>query len=141
MSIPVSVDRLAEALADFGAGYLLSASSAGRVKVVTVEPTVVDGALLVTSPGRGTVGNVAGNPQVTLAFPPTEPRGFTLLVDGIAELRGRISGSLRRVPYSTGRRHTATARRPPAVWRTQPTATRRPPAATTATRSPEPLWR
>lgn len=88
MSIPVSVDRLAEALADFGAGYLLSASSAGLVKVVTVEPTVVDGALLVTGPGRGTVGNVAVNPQVTLAFPPIEPRGFTLLVDGIAEQRG-----------------------------------------------------
>jgi Pyridoxamine 5'-phosphate oxidase len=88
MSIPVSLDRLAEALGDFGAGYLLSVSGDGRVKVVTVEPTVADGAVLVAGPGGGTLANLAGNPQVTLAFPPPLPMGFTLLVDGTAEVAG-----------------------------------------------------
>ena len=85
MSIPVSLDRLAETLTDFGAGYLLTASAEGRVKVVTVEPTVAEGGLLVVGPGRGTLGNLAGNPLVTLAFPPAQAKGFTLLVDGTAE--------------------------------------------------------
>ncbi|MCW2794617.1 pyridoxamine 5'-phosphate oxidase family protein [Nocardioides sp.] len=86
MSIPVDVADLAQALEDFGAGYLLSTSSEGRVKAVTVEPDVVEGVLLVTGPGRGSTANIAANPSVTLLFPPREPRGFTLLVDGTARL-------------------------------------------------------
>ena len=88
MSIPVDVADLAQALEDFGAGYLLTVSEASTVKVVTVEPTVTDGVLLAASPGKGTLANLAGNTAVTLVFPPVEPRGFTLLVDGAAEVAG-----------------------------------------------------
>jgi hypothetical protein len=88
MSIPVDVQDLAAALAGFGAGYLLTTGGDGRVKAVTVEPEVVDGVLVVTGPGRGSRRNIAENPVVTVLFPPTEPRGFTLLVDGTAELDG-----------------------------------------------------
>lgn len=88
MSIPVSVDQLAEALGEFGAGYLLTVSPAGRVKVLTVEPSVTDGALLVAGPSGGSAANLAANPQVTLVFPPPQPRGFTLIVDGVAEAVG-----------------------------------------------------
>ncbi|MAS56272.1 pyridoxamine 5'-phosphate oxidase family protein [Nocardioides sp.] len=88
MSIPVDVADLNTALADFGAGYLLSVSTAGRVKAVTVEPRVVDGALHVIGPGRGSVANVQANPQVTVLFPPLAPRGYTLLVDGEASVEG-----------------------------------------------------
>lgn len=87
MSIPVEVGDLARALDDFGAGYLLT-TTGGNVKVVTVEPTVTDGVVLVEGPGKGTVANLAGNAEVTLVFPPREPRGFTLLVDGTAEVTG-----------------------------------------------------
>jgi hypothetical protein len=87
MSIAVDIADLAKALEDFDAGYLLT-TSAGTVKVVTVEPTVTDGALMVEGPGRGTLANLAGNPAVTLVFPPREPRGFTLLVDGTGEVVG-----------------------------------------------------
>ncbi len=87
MSIPVEVADLAKALQDFGAGYLLT-TTGGSVKVVTVEPTVTDGVVLVEAPGKGTVANLADNAAVTLVFPPPEPRGFTLLVDGTAEVRG-----------------------------------------------------
>jgi hypothetical protein len=88
MSIPVDIGDLARALDDFGAGYLATVTNAGTVKVVTVEPSVVDGALVVERPGKGTVANLASNPAVTLVFPPPQPRGFTLLVDGTAEVTG-----------------------------------------------------
>ena len=42
MSIPVAIADLAAAAAEFGAGYLLTASTDGKVKVVTVEPEVRD---------------------------------------------------------------------------------------------------
>lgn len=88
MSIPVDVADLARALADFGAGYLLSTSADGRVKAVTIEPEVVDGALLVTGPGRGSCANVSAQPSVTVLLPPLVPRGYTLLVDGTAQVVG-----------------------------------------------------
>ena len=87
MSIPVEVADLARALEDFGAGYLLT-TTGDTVKVVTVEPTITDGVVLVERPGRGTVANLAANAAVTLVFPPREPKGFTLLVDGTGELAG-----------------------------------------------------
>ncbi len=88
MSIPVPVERLVEALADYGSGYLLSVSADARVKVVTVDPVAGDDVLVVAGPGRGTLGNVAGNAQVTLAFPPRQTHGFTLLVDGTGAVDG-----------------------------------------------------
>jgi hypothetical protein len=88
MSIPVDVADLARALEEFGAGYLLTVSADATVKVVTVEPAVTDGVLVVTSPGKGTLANLAGHTAVTLVFPPPAPRGFTLLVDGTAEVAG-----------------------------------------------------
>lgn len=88
MSIPVDVADLARALQDFGSGYLMTVGESGAVKVVTVDPTVADGVLVVTGPGRGTLANLARTATVTLAFPPPEPRGFTLLVDGTGEVDG-----------------------------------------------------
>lgn len=88
MSIPVDVADLNVALADFGAGYLLTASAEGRVKVVMVEPRVVDGVLRVSSPGRGSGANIALNELVTVLFPPLSQRGYSLLVDGTATLDG-----------------------------------------------------
>jgi Pyridoxamine 5'-phosphate oxidase len=103
MSIPVDVADLEQALADFGAGYLMTVSGQGSVKVVTVEPTVQDGVLVVTDASKGTVANLAGNPQVTLVFPPPLPKGFSLLVDGTAEVAGRdvrvtVSGAVLHRP-------------------------------------------
>jgi hypothetical protein len=87
MSIPVDVADLRTALADFAAGYLMTTTD-GAVKVVTVEPSLVDGALFVVRPGKGTVRNLAANPAVTLVFPPHEEKGFSLLVDGTATVQG-----------------------------------------------------
>ena len=96
MSIPVEVADLARALEGFGAGYLLTVSADGTVKVVTVEPTVSGGEVVVGSPGRGTLANLAANAAVTMVFPPAEAKGFTLLVDGTGTVEGedvRVSPS------------------------------------------------
>ncbi len=88
MSVAVAVADIGKALTDYGAGYLLTTSD-GRVKVVSVEPAMREtGVLVARAPGRGTTANIAANPQVTLVFPPLAQRGFTLLVDGTAELDG-----------------------------------------------------
>lgn len=87
MSIPVDVNDLARTLADFGAGYLLT-TGGGRVKAVSVAPELADGVLLVRGPGRGSCANAAANPVVTALFPPLAAPGFTLLVDGTAEVDG-----------------------------------------------------
>ncbi len=105
MSIPVAVSDLNTALADFGAGYLLSAAPGGRVKAVTVEPRVLDGLLRVSGPGRGSLANVGDNAQVTLLFPPLAQRGYTLLVDGeaVGRGRGRPRHAAERRPAPPGR--------------------------------------
>ena len=50
--------------------------------------TVTDGQVVVVGPGRGTLGNLVRSPAVTLVFPPRQPKGFTLLVDGTGEVSG-----------------------------------------------------
>ncbi|MDO9495571.1 MAG: pyridoxamine 5'-phosphate oxidase [Nocardioides sp.] len=87
MSIPVDVADLDRTLVDFDAGYLLTSSDA-RVKAVSIAPELTDGVLVVRAPGRGSCANVAANPQVTALFPPRAAPGFTLLVDGTAEVDG-----------------------------------------------------
>jgi len=83
MSIPVEMARLAEALQDFGSGYLLTASADGRVKAVTVDPEL-DGGVLRCATSRGSAANLAANPQATLVLWPRQEHGFSLLVDGTA---------------------------------------------------------
>lgn len=83
MSIPVEIPKLAEALADFGAGYLLTASADGRVKAVTVEPDLVGGVLRCPA-SRGSAANLEGNPRATVVFWPRQGHGYSLLIDGTA---------------------------------------------------------
>lgn len=82
MTIPVPVDKLGEALADFAGGYLCTVSGDGRVKVLIVRVLARDGVINVSGPSPGSAANLADNPAATLVFPPTVPGGHTLLVDG-----------------------------------------------------------
>ena len=83
MSIPVRIENLAQALAEYGTGYLLT-NRAGRTKVVTVEPVVSGDRILVHGVGHGSSTNLAENPQCALLFPPAERHGYALLIDGTA---------------------------------------------------------
>ena len=96
MTIPVDVADLPQRLTEFGRGYLLT-SSAGRVKAVSVRAVPDAAGLLVPAPGRGSLANVAANPEVTLLFPPLDDPGLTLLVDGAAAVEG---DDVRVVPAS-----------------------------------------
>ena len=84
MSIVVDLDRLGEQLREHGPGYLLSASPDGRVKAVTVEPFLDGEVLRVPGGSRGTARNLEHTDAVTLLFPPAQPRGYSLIVDGTA---------------------------------------------------------
>ncbi len=79
----MEIAQLAEALAERGAGYLLTSGADGRVKAVTVEPTLRDGVLHCPA-SRGSARNLAAQPAATLLFPPLQARGHTLLIDGTA---------------------------------------------------------
>ncbi|QQS00183.1 MAG: pyridoxamine 5'-phosphate oxidase [Austwickia sp.] len=84
MTIPVPMADLAALLTRYGSAYLISVGADGRAKVITVDPVVEGRVLLVPTPSRGSAANIAANPQVTLAWPPSERHGFTLIVDGTA---------------------------------------------------------
>ena len=91
----VDVKRLAAALTDYPFAYLITVDDGYRVHTVTVEPQLrefPDGPqghearLDVGLIGGRTRKNLADRPDVTLLWPPSKPGGYSLIVDGTAEL-------------------------------------------------------
>jgi hypothetical protein len=94
----VDVKRLAAALPDYPFGYLITVDDGYRVHTVTVEPrlrelqdgpegpegpkALIDVGLI----GGRTRENLADRRDVTLLWPPPEPGGYSLIVDGTAEV-------------------------------------------------------
>jgi hypothetical protein len=87
MSVLVDLADLPERLREFDRGYLLT-SRDGLVKAVSVRAVPDGGDLRIATPGRGSVANVGGNPNVTLVFPPLTDPGMSLLVDGTGSVDG-----------------------------------------------------
>lgn len=83
MSIPVAIDDLVEATKERGWAYLLTVRDDLRPHVVAVTP-VWDGDVLTMDVGRGTARNAAERPAISLCYPPVEPDGYSLIVDGTA---------------------------------------------------------
>ena len=95
MSVPVSLDRLREEMTRFGSTpYLLTVTGDQRSHAVSVHVTW-DGegedAGLVAETGRGTAANAAARSMVTLLWPPYEPDGYSLIVDGTAEVGDKVT--------------------------------------------------
>lgn len=85
MSIPVPLDELGERLAGFPVCLVLT-DGGERPHLVAVAPTF-DGVVFRCDVGRSTRRNAAANGgAVTLAFPPAEPTGWTLVVDAVLEV-------------------------------------------------------
>ena len=84
MSVKVDLARLADVLADFPFGYLITVGDDYRAHTVAVEPVLTDGRLDLGTVGRHTRQNTAAHPDVTLVWPPREPGGYSLIVDGRA---------------------------------------------------------
>ena len=90
----VDLKRLASALTDYPFGYLISVDDGYHVHTVTVQPVLRDlpddpeGARAVLDVGLiggHTRKNLAHRSDVTLLWPPPEPGGYSLIVDGRAE--------------------------------------------------------
>ena len=82
MSVKVDLDQLADALADFTFAYLVTVDDGYHAHTVAVEPVLVDGVIDVGTIGNSTRKNLAKHDGVTLVWPPREPGGYTLIVDG-----------------------------------------------------------
>ena len=83
MSVKVDLDQLADALTDFTFAYLITVGDDYRSHTVAVAPVLRDGVIDVGSIGNTTRKNVARHDGVTLVWPPSQPGGYTLIVDGV----------------------------------------------------------
>lgn len=88
MSVKVDLDRLADVLADFGFAYLITVGDDYRAHTVAVDPVFGEGRFDVGTVGRHTRENTARHGDVTIVWPPTEPGGYSLIVDGRAHQAG-----------------------------------------------------
>lgn len=82
----VDLERLAAALPDFPFAYLITVGDDYRAHTVTVEPRLREATLDVGLIGGRTRENLAHRGDVTLLWPPREPGGYSLIVDGKAEV-------------------------------------------------------
>jgi hypothetical protein len=82
----VDLARLAATLPDYPLAYLITVDDRYRAHTVAVEPALRGAVLDVGLVGGGTRDNLAGRPEVTMLWPPPEPGGYSLIVDGRAEL-------------------------------------------------------
>lgn len=87
MSIPVAIEDLVAATAEYGWAYLLTVSDDQRPHVVAVTPTW-DADTLVMDVGRRTAANADARRSISLCYPPLEPGGYSLIVDGGASVDG-----------------------------------------------------
>jgi hypothetical protein len=107
MSVPVALHQLRAALEEFGAvAYLLSAGGDGRPRCVSVALDW-SGDQLTASVGKRTGANIGIQPLVSLLFPPVEPGGYSLIVDGSALVTGEPDGggAIITITPSNGVRH------------------------------------
>ena len=85
MSIVVALEDLVGEVDRRGPGYLLTTTVGGRPHVMHQRFTVA-GSTLTTGAGRTASRNIGDEPAVTLLWPPEEPGGYSLVVDGTAEV-------------------------------------------------------
>jgi hypothetical protein len=96
MSIPVEIADLVPATERYGWAYLLTVRDDQRAHIVAVDPVWSGDALQMTV-GRGSASNASRRAQVSLCYPPTDPGGYSLIVDGTAQVDDD-GGSVRFTP-------------------------------------------
>jgi hypothetical protein len=82
----VDFERLAAALDDYRFAYLVTVDDDYRVHTVTVEPELREHVMDIGLIGGRTRNNVESRSTVTLLWPPSESGGYSLIVDGLAEV-------------------------------------------------------
>jgi hypothetical protein len=92
VSVAVSLERLADAIAQFGpTPFLLTVSDDGRPHAVGVVAAWDDEALR-AAVGSGSAANAEARPLVSLVWPPFEEGGYSLIVDGDAQVVSGVEG-------------------------------------------------
>ena len=87
MSVKVELGEVREQVAACrSCAYLLTVTDDGRPHAVTLE-VEWDGDALVGGAGRTTAANAERSPEVSLLWPVSGRDGYSLIVDGRAELR------------------------------------------------------
>jgi hypothetical protein len=71
--------------------YLLTVSDDGRPHCSCSEVTWTESGLITPAPRSWAGSEAAGHRQVTLLWPPAQPSGYSLIVDGTAT-RARVGG-------------------------------------------------
>jgi hypothetical protein len=71
-----------DALADFTFAYLITVGDDFHAHTVAVQPVLADGLIDVGRIGASTRKNIGQHDGVTLVWPPREPDGYSLIVDG-----------------------------------------------------------
>jgi hypothetical protein len=91
VSLPVSLDALRGEIAAYGPeAYVLTVGDDGRPHAVLAQ-VEWEGDVLIAGVGNTTVRNTTGHPWVSLLWPRLEPGGYSLIVDGSAEVgEGRL---------------------------------------------------
>jgi hypothetical protein len=84
----VDFKRLAAALNGYRFAYLVTVDDGYLVHTVTVEPELRDRVMDVGLIRGKTRKNVENRSDVTLLWPPGEPGGYSLIVDGQAQVTG-----------------------------------------------------
>lgn len=84
----MTTDELGRTLADFRFAYLLTIGDDARPHVTAVSPVWDGRHLRVGDLGRRTRANVGARPEVTLVWPPADPAGHSLIVDGTGVVEG-----------------------------------------------------
>lgn len=93
MSIPVELDGLSAAASKHHFGYLITLGDHGRSHVVAVQPRVTGSTVVIGGLGHRSLANTDTHRHVTVLWPPSEPGGYSLIVDGEAEA-GADAGSI-----------------------------------------------
>ena len=84
VSVPVALDRLRDEVTRFGTHpFILTVSDSGRPHAVSAT-TAWDGDDLIAGCGRSTASFATARPDISLLWPPIEPEGYSLIVDGTA---------------------------------------------------------
>jgi len=88
VSIQVAIDDVRAVVAEQAPfAYLLTVSEGDKVHLVALNPAVGDRAITCES-GRTSCRNANARPNVSLLWPPGEPGGYSLIVDGTAKVNG-----------------------------------------------------
>lgn len=86
MSIAVDIADLPEVLLGYPWGYFATVGDDGRAHLLAVPTDWREGALHLDA-GRSSRANATARPNVTFSFPGADGTGYSLIVDGVAEVR------------------------------------------------------